>query len=42
MTERIKVSDCPEFDEVEYLNNEEDVAEYLATILEENDRGCWR
>lgn len=37
MTKRIKIADLPEFDATEYLNNEEDVAAYLTTILEEND-----
>lgn len=32
-----KVSELPEFDASEYLNSEEDVAEYLAVVLEEND-----
>lgn len=31
------VSELPEFDASEYLNSEEDVAEYLAVVLEEND-----
>ncbi|AOU97764.1 putative addiction module antidote protein [Acidihalobacter yilgarnensis] len=37
MTQRIKISELPEFDVSEYLNNDEDVAEYLTAILEEND-----
>jgi probable addiction module antidote protein len=37
MTQRIKVSQLPEFDAAEYLNNEEDVALYLTSVLEEND-----
>ncbi|MCF7695958.1 putative addiction module antidote protein [Mycetohabitans sp. B2] len=37
MTQRIKVSQLPEFDAAEYLNNEEDVASYLTIVLEEND-----
>ncbi|MCF2135275.1 MULTISPECIES: addiction module antidote protein [Burkholderiaceae] len=37
MTQRIKVSQLPEFDAAEYLNSEEDVASYLTSVLEEND-----
>lgn len=37
MTKKIKVSELPEFDAAEFLNNEEDMAAYLTTILEEND-----
>ena len=37
MTKRIKISDLPEFDAAEYLNSEEDIAEYLTTVLEENN-----
>ncbi len=37
MAKRIKVSELPEFDAAEYLNNEEDVAAYLTAVLEEND-----
>jgi probable addiction module antidote protein len=37
MTERIKVSELPDFDPAEYLRDEEDVAAYLTAILEEND-----
>ncbi|MHB1587328.1 MAG: addiction module antidote protein [Acidiferrobacteraceae bacterium] len=37
MTKKIKVSELPEFDASEYLNNKEDVAAYLTAILEEND-----
>lgn len=37
MTQRIKVSQLPEFDAAEYLNNKEDVASYLTSVLEEND-----
>ncbi|KAF0810452.1 putative transcriptional regulator [Alcanivorax sp. S71-1-4] len=33
----IKVSKLPRFDAAEHLNNEVDVAEYLAVVLEEND-----
>ena len=37
MTKKIKISEIPEFDAAEYLTNDEDVAAYLTTILEEND-----
>lgn len=37
MTQRIKVSQLPEFDAAEYLNSKEDVATYLTSVLEEND-----
>ena len=37
MAKRIKVSELSEFDATEYLNNEDDVAAYLTTVLEEND-----
>lgn len=34
---KIKVSALPDFDPAEYLKDEEDIAAYLAAILEEND-----
>ncbi|MES2831777.1 MAG: addiction module antidote protein [Pseudomonadota bacterium] len=37
MNKKIKISELSEFDAAEYLNNEEDVAAYLTTVLEEND-----
>ena len=37
MAKKIKVSELPEFDAAEYLNNDEEVAAYLTTVLEEND-----
>ena len=37
MTKKIKVSELQEFDAAEYLNNDEEVAAYLTTVLEEND-----
>lgn len=37
MTKKIKVTELPEFDAAEYLTNEEEVAAYLTTVLEEND-----
>lgn len=37
MSKKIKVSELPEFDAAQYLNNEEDIAAYLTTVIEEND-----
>jgi probable addiction module antidote protein len=37
MTEKIKVSELPDFDPAEYLKDEEDIAAYLTVILEDND-----
>lgn len=37
MTRKIKVSDLPEFDAAEYLDNEEEIAAYLTAVLAEND-----
>ena len=37
MTPKIKVADLPEFDMAEHLRTDEDVANYLTTVLEEND-----
>ncbi len=37
MTEKIKISELPEFDPAEYLLDEEDIAAYLNAIMEEND-----
>ena len=37
MTKKMKVSELQEFDAAEYLNNDEEVAAYLTTVLEEND-----
>ncbi len=39
MTERIKISNLPEFDPAQYLRTEEDTATYLTSIIEENDAG---
>lgn len=33
----IKVSDLPAFDMAEFLENDQAIAEYLATVIEEND-----
>ena len=37
MTEKIKISDLPEFDITEHLDNDQAIAEYLTVILEDND-----
>lgn len=37
MTEKIKISELPEFDITELLDTDEDIAAYLAIVLEEND-----
>lgn len=37
MTKKLKVADLPDFDMAEMLKTEEDVANYLTLVLEEND-----
>ena len=37
MSEKIKIADLSEFDLAEYLKTDEDVAQYLTMVLEEND-----
>ena len=37
MNDKIKVSDLPEFDITEHLDNEQAIAEYLTVVLEEDD-----
>ena len=37
MSKKIKISELPEFDAAEYLKNEEDIAAYLTSVIEEND-----
>jgi probable addiction module antidote protein len=37
MTRKIKAADLPDFDMAEYLRTDEDVANYLTLVLEEND-----
>lgn len=37
MTKKIRLADLPDFDAAEYLDSEQAIAEYLTTILEEND-----
>jgi probable addiction module antidote protein len=39
MTKKLKVDDLPDFDMAEMLKTEEDVANYLTLVLEENDIG---
>jgi len=39
MTKKLKVADLPDFDMAEMLKTEEDVANYLTVVLEENDMG---
>jgi probable addiction module antidote protein len=37
MTKRINIADLPDFDMVEHLKTDEDIANYLTVVLEEND-----
>jgi DNA-binding phage protein len=37
MTKKLKVADLPDFDMVEMLKTQEDVANYLTLVLDEND-----
>ena len=37
MTKKIRVSDLPEFDIAEHLDSDQEMAEYLTVVLEEND-----
>lgn len=37
MAKKTKISDLPEFDVTEYLNDEQAIADYLTVVLEEND-----
>jgi probable addiction module antidote protein len=37
MAKKIKITDLPEFDAAEYLDDEQAVAAYLTAVLEEND-----
>ena len=37
MKRKIKVADLPEFDVTEYLDSEQALAEYLTSMMEEND-----
>jgi probable addiction module antidote protein len=37
MTETTKVTELPDFDMAEHLKSDEDIANYLTLVLEEND-----
>lgn len=37
MTKTIRISELPKFDMAEHLRSDEDIANYLAFVLEEND-----
>jgi probable addiction module antidote protein len=37
MTQKIKLNNLPDFDPADYLKNDEDVAEYLTAVLEDNN-----
>jgi len=37
MTRKIKVADLPDFDMADYLQTDEDVANYLTLVLEDNN-----
>jgi len=37
VTKKIKVADLPDFDMAEHLKTDEDIAQYLTLVLEEND-----
>ena len=37
MTKKIKITDLPDFDMAEHLKSDEDIAQYLTLVLEEND-----
>ena len=39
MTKKLKIAELPDFDMAEMLKTEEDVANYLTLVLEENDMG---
>jgi probable addiction module antidote protein len=39
MTKKTKISELPDFDPAEYLDNEEAIAEYLTAIITENNPG---
>lgn len=36
---KIKVSELPEFDAANYLKTDQDIADYLTAIMEDNDAG---
>ncbi|MFY9329931.1 MAG: addiction module antidote protein [Georgfuchsia sp.] len=37
MTKKIRITELPEFDMAEHLDDEQAIAEYLTVVLEEND-----
>lgn len=37
MSKKIKISDLPEFDMAEYLEDDKAVADYLTVVMEDND-----
>ena len=37
MTKKIRIADLPDFDPAEHLRSRQDVAAYLAAVIEEND-----
>ena len=37
MNQKIRVSELPDFDPAEYLNDAEDIAAYLSAVMEEDD-----
>jgi len=37
MTKKINLADLPDFDMAEHLKTDEDIAQYLTLVLEEND-----
>ena len=37
MTKKIKISELKEFDMAEHLTKDEEIAEYLSIVIEEND-----
>ena len=37
MSKKIKISNLPEFDMAEHLNDDRAIAEYLTVVMEEND-----
>jgi len=37
MTRKIKIASLPDFDMAQHLKNEEDIANYLTIVMEEND-----
>jgi len=39
MIKKLKVADLPDFDMAEMLKTDEDVADYLTLVLDENDMG---